>query len=143
METGIYIIQNKINGHSYIGMSKDIPLRWKHHINESQNPNSKEYEKTLYRAFRKYGINNFSFGILEYCKEEELREKEIYWINYYNSYKNGYNETSGGKNPLQTNCSHEIEMYDLKGNYIKNYPNLILIRILYLLIYIHMYSYIV
>lgn len=92
MESGIYIIRNKINNHFYIGMSKNIQLRWRHHINESQNINSKEYEKTLYRAFRKYGIENFSFEILEFCEEQFLREKEIYWINKLDAINQGYNE---------------------------------------------------
>lgn len=95
MESGIYIIINKINKHFYVGMSKNIQLRWRHHINESQNPNSKEYNKTLYRAFRKYGIENFSFEILELCKEELLREKEIYWINKLDAINKGYNEFNG------------------------------------------------
>lgn len=75
-------------------MSKNISLRWKHHINESRNPNSKEYEKYLYRAFRKYGVENFSFEILELCEESKLREKEIYWINKLDAVKKGYNETN-------------------------------------------------
>ena len=91
-QTGIYIIRNKINSHAYVGMSKDINIRWRHHINESQNPNSKEYEKTLYRAFRKYGIDNFSFEILELCEEDKLSEREIYWINKLDTLHNGYNE---------------------------------------------------
>lgn len=94
MESGIYIIKNKLNNHFYIGMSKNIQLRWRHHINESQNPNSKEYEKTLYRAFRKYGIENFSFEILELCEEEKLREREIYWINKLDAINKGYNEVN-------------------------------------------------
>lgn len=94
MNCGIYIIKNKINQHFYVGMSKDIMTRWKHHICESQNPKSKEYEKTLYRAFRKYGIENFSFEILEECKEEELRDKEIYWINKLDALNLGYNEVN-------------------------------------------------
>ena len=73
-------------------MSKNIPIRWKHHINESQNPKSKEYEKTLYRAFRKYGIDNFTFEVLEYCNENELNEKGIFWIQKLNAIEKGYNE---------------------------------------------------
>ena len=102
MESGIYIIKNKINGHFYVGMSKNIQLRWRHHLNESQNPNSKEYEKTLYRAFRKYGINNFSFEILELCDESLLREKEIEWINKLDAINSGYNEKNSFQPELKT-----------------------------------------
>lgn len=94
--TGIYKITNKINGNSYIGLSVNIEQRWQQHKNRYKNINDKEYNKTLYRAFRKYGIENFTFEIIEQCQEHELKEKEIYWIAYYNTYAKGYNETIGG-----------------------------------------------
>lgn len=93
---GIYKITNKINKKSYIGLSIDIEERWRAHINNSSNQNSKEYEKTLYRAFRKHGIENFLFEILEE-REDFLEEREKFWIEKYDSYKNGYNETLGGE----------------------------------------------
>lgn len=102
MESGIYIIKNKINGHFYVGLSQDIQLRWKHHINESKNPNSKEYDKALYRAFRKYGIENFSFEILELCDKENLAEREIYWINKLDAINKGYNEKNSFQPELKT-----------------------------------------
>lgn len=90
---GIYKITNKINGKTYIGQSIDISRRWNAHrnsINSLQEPN------TLQAAFIKYGIENFDFEILEECLPRELNEKEIYYIQIYNSYKLGYNETTGG-----------------------------------------------
>lgn len=96
MSTGIYKITNKINGNAYIGLSINIEKRWKAHIERSSDMSNKEYDKVLYKAFRKYGIDNFEFEILEECKLEELKEKEIYWINYYNTFKHGYNATPGG-----------------------------------------------
>ena len=90
--TGIYKITNKINQHFYIGMSVDIKKRWNDHKLKSLRKNDKEYEKPLYRAFRKYGFDNFNFEILEVCKEEELSEREIYWINKTNALnENNYN----------------------------------------------------
>lgn len=50
----------------------------------------------LYRAFKKYGLQNFEFKIIEECKKEKLNEREIYWIAYFNSFHNGYNLTPGG-----------------------------------------------
>jgi group I intron endonuclease len=47
---------------------------------------------------RKYGLENFSFDILEECEIEELNEKEIYYIDYFNSHLEGYNQTLGGSN---------------------------------------------
>ena len=99
---GIYKITNTINQHSYVGLSKNISTRWRHHVNESQNLKSKEYQKTLYRAFRKYGIENFSFEIIEYCSEDKLAEREIYWINKLDTVENGYNELNSWQPELKT-----------------------------------------
>ena len=101
MSCGIYCIENLINGHKYIGQSICIENRWIEHKNGAFNSNCKEYNKILYKAFRKYGIENFSLTILEECEEskEILKEREIYWINYYNTYfGEGYNATLGGDN---------------------------------------------
>jgi hypothetical protein len=53
----------------------------------------------LYNAMRQYGKDNFLFEIIELCDNDNniLNEREIYWINYYNSYETGYNETRGGE----------------------------------------------
>lgn len=95
---GIYKIENKINKHIYIGQSINILKRWTEHTKDSKKyPNL-----TLYKAFNKYGIKNFLFSIIEECPKEKLDEREIYWIKYYDSYKNGYNMTPGGKYSSET-----------------------------------------
>jgi group I intron endonuclease len=97
MTAGIYKIENNINHKIYIGCSKNIENRWYHHQNEAFNSAQVQYNYTIHRAFRKYGIKNFTFVILEEIEDERTRfEREKYWILYYDSYKNGYNETEGG-----------------------------------------------
>lgn len=89
---GIYKITNNLNGKSYIGQSVDIKRRWNEHkrnIGSNKNP--------MYLDFEKYGLDNFSFEILEECEITKLDEREIYWISNYNTYKQGYNLTTGGK----------------------------------------------
>lgn len=85
MACGIYKITNQINGKNYIGQSVDIKTRWRKH-----KESKKDYP--LYRAFRKYGIDNFTFEILEECPILELNAKEQYYIEKYNAIKNGYNQ---------------------------------------------------
>ena len=89
---GIYKIENLINGKIYIGQSTNISQRWKAHRNRPFNENSESYDCPLYRAIRKYGIENFSFVVLEETTKEELNEKEKNWIASYNSNnpENGY-----------------------------------------------------
>lgn len=91
MSIGIYKIENLINGNKYIGQSQNINQRWRSHRAYAETKDT-----PLYKAIRKYGIENFSFEILEECKIEELNDKEVYWINFYDSYRNGYNQTIGG-----------------------------------------------
>jgi group I intron endonuclease len=99
---GIYKITNLINNNIYIGQSNNLELRWKKHqwTAFSNTPSNKEWDKPLYQAMRKHGINNFSFEILEECPIEILDEREIYYISKYNglAYHN-YNITSGGHRP--------------------------------------------
>ena len=54
----------------------------------------------MYRAIKKYGIENFDFEVIEECSKEQLNDKEIYWISYYDSCNldKGYNLTKGGDN---------------------------------------------
>ena len=102
MACGIYLITNKVNGHMYIGLSKNIENRIKEHFSHGLNGKRKDdMNKPLYKAFKKYGLDNFTWKILEECPEDKLKECEIYWIKYYNTYENRehYNETPGGDLP--------------------------------------------
>ena len=102
MTCGIYQIINKVNGHMYIGLSKNIEKRIKDHYSHGLNGQRKDdMNKPLYQAFKKYGFDNFEWNILEECEEHLLKEREIYWIKYYNTYedKKHYNITPGGDLP--------------------------------------------
>ena len=92
---GIYKITNQINGKVYIGQSIDIKKRWQQHKQEATR---ERYQTKLYNAIRKYGIENFTFEVIEECTSLELNERETYWIEYYQSYIStiGYNMNTGG-----------------------------------------------
>lgn len=124
MSIGIYKIENLINHKCYIGQSINIENRWKQHMapNGYANPFSKVYNYPLYKDFRKYGIENFSFKIVELCEENLLDEKEKIWIKRYNSYFNGYNQTLGGSGNKKE--LSKIYQYDMFGNYLKEFTNI-------------------
>lgn len=67
---GIYKITNKVNGKFYIGSSNNLNKRWQQHISELNN--QKHYNPYLQKSFNKYGIDKFSFDILEIIECEEL-----------------------------------------------------------------------
>ena len=91
----IYKITNKINDKVYIGKTLDtVEKRWKEHCRDSQKKNIKN--RPLYSAMNKYGLNNFIIEEIEQCNEEALNEREQYWIEYFGSFKYGYNATLGG-----------------------------------------------
>ena len=89
----IYQITNDINGKIYIGKTEfSIEKRWKEHCEDAYR---REKEKRpLYAAMRKYGINHFHIDLIEETDSPE--EREIYWIEQKQSFKNGYNATMGG-----------------------------------------------
>ena len=109
---GIYKITNQLNNHSYIGLSTKVEERWKYH--QSPYNQQRESYKSLYKAFEKYGIKNFTFEILEECSIQELGEKEKYYIAKYDTYKNGYNMTTGGENNVgSAHPNHKLTDEDI------------------------------
>lgn len=113
---GIYKITNKINKKSYIGQSIDITTRWRRHKNYPIE-NSKY---PLYKAFQKYGIENFDFEIIEECPIADLDKKEIFYIQKFNAFYNGYNQTQGGSGTrgfeIKISLNDLYEIYDLLQN---------------------------
>lgn len=92
--SGIYAIKNLINNKLYIGQSSNINVRWTHHKIDLNN--NIHHNKHLQNAWNKYHEENFDFYVIEECVESKLDEREKYWINYYNTYYDGYNLDKGG-----------------------------------------------
>lgn len=112
---GIYKITNKITGECYIGQSENIKKRWNGHKAASRNPKDHNYNLRLYKDMRLYGIDNFEFSVIEECSAEDLLNKEIYWISFYDSYINGYNMTMGGRSGVPQKLPHSklLEIIEL------------------------------
>ena len=91
MESGIYAIQNNINGKLYIGQSNNISYRWYCEKHGAVN-------RILKDDFAKYGLENFNFYIIELCPVELLSEREIFYISLYHTTNKdfGYNISAGG-----------------------------------------------
>ena len=95
----IYVYTNKINGHQYVGQTNNLQKRYNGHKSDSQNPNSHSYNLPLHAAMRKYGIENFTFEVIEeVATEEEANQRERYWIEKKKTHisEGGYNITFGG-----------------------------------------------
>lgn len=120
----IYIIQNTVNNKAYIGQTATNPeRRLKEHFAESKCSTVKGYDSLLNRAIRKYGEDAFICKVLEEnIPYNELDSREVYWIQYYDSYHNGYNSTKGGKKKgfaYSYDYSKIVERYKENGYNIK------------------------
>lgn len=121
MSCGIYKITNQINGKVYIGQSVNIENRWHEHQLAACHKNFYGHVRTrLYPAMKKYGLENFSFSIIEECNADDLDEKEEYWIKKYSSTdpNKGYNLLSGGKQGHQFKQEIFQQLWD-EGKTIK------------------------
>jgi len=99
MSCGIYKWTSP-KGKSYIGQSVNLEKRYYDFFHREiySNPYKKKGLTKIDRARKKYpDFEQWTYEILEYCNPNELNDKEQYYINLYNTFKNGYNETIGGK----------------------------------------------
>lgn len=118
---GIYKITNP-EGKSYIGLSREIEVRWKSYKNMQFQSNN-----LLKESFKKYGYDNHNFEILEeiqliadtYGKNTAiLRKQERYWIDKLDTFHNGLNQNGGG-----SGCgSHTPESKQKISESLKNKP---------------------
>ena len=87
---GIYRITNLKTNESYIGKSTNIKNRFKQHVRTAVGLDGVARTK-IHSAMKEYGIDNFSFEVLEKCTKENYSEREKYWINFYETNVYGYN----------------------------------------------------
>lgn len=117
----IYAIKRKTDSKIvYIGQTtKTLNDRKQRHYRAA-----KTQDTILCRAFKKHGIDNFDFSILEnsITSREELNNREKYWIKFYGTYppsSGAYNMTDGGN---FTEFSDEYKL-KLRTAQLKRYEN--------------------
>ena len=124
MKNVIYAYKKKSsNKIVYVGQTNNLDYRHKQHIKyDPYNPNNKEYNYPLSRGIRKYGEHEYELIILEDdLTLEQLNDREIYWINYYDTYFNGYNQSTGGANPVKP--VFDDNLINLVIEMLKDYDN--------------------
>jgi len=86
---GVYMIENVITNQKYIGSSLNVRRRFRMH-HKMLRANS-HFNSNLQDSWNKNGIKNFEFALIENCKEEFLKEREQYYIDFYQVCKLGFN----------------------------------------------------
>lgn len=124
----IYIIENKENGKKYVGKTtlSDPYQRWRQH---KYNTKSDYNPMVITDAMCKHGIDNFTFYVIETCNEDVINERETYWIEKFDTYRNGYNSTLGGEgikrdlDLLYHPFEKPVSCYTLEGKHLKDYKS--------------------
>lgn len=103
-----------MNGKKYVGQTiKGVRKRFLEHLNYAKNTENPQH-MPLASAIRKYGEENFEYSLIEEVSEEDLDEREAYWISFYDTFsENGYNATSGGRRGIKNLEIDEEEMINL------------------------------
>jgi len=108
----IYKITCLVNQKVYIGQtSEPIKKRFARHMGYQKD----EKDTKFYRAVRKYGKENFVIEVIDYAEtQDELDQKELFYINSYDSVNKGYNsKASIGKCGGDT-LSHHQNISEIK-----------------------------
>lgn len=109
----IYKITNIQNNKVYIGQTiRPVEQRFHRHINDALN---NILDTHFARAIRKYGKENFIIETIDTANsQEELNQKEQYWIRFYDTVNKGYNETDAiskcGGNTYQSKTKEEMSV---------------------------------
>ena len=87
--TGIYKITNIQNNMCYVGQAANISERWRQHIKRGVGAETATRNK-LYPAMQEFGVENFTFEMIEECDRTKLDSREDYWQDYFKAKEFGY-----------------------------------------------------
>ena len=92
--SGIYKITCIKTGEIYIGRSTDIKSRWQQHCKSAFNCGTIAHS-LLHTKMKQYGIEQFTFELIEQVPKDQLSEREKFYINFYQTKETGLNERNG------------------------------------------------
>lgn len=95
----------------YIGQtSNEEYRRYKHEKYDPYHDNIPEYNYPLSRGIRKYGLEYYEYFVIEKDIQDDVIaiEREAFWIDFYNTYNQGFNQTPGGKAPKYIKFDREV-----------------------------------
>lgn len=89
LNSGVYIIFNKVNCKTYVGSATNFSKRWAVHRHGLKR--GKHENIILQRAWAKYGAEAFEFIVIERVELDKLLEREQYWMDTLQVCEHGYN----------------------------------------------------
>ena len=94
--SGVYKITRLKSGEIYIGQTTSVDKRWQEHVKSALGVGTLASSQ-LHRVMRSDGPENFTFELLEEVPKDKLRERESYYIDFYDSKTYGLNSVTGDK----------------------------------------------
>ena len=108
----IYRFINNINGKCYVGSSINLGTRLTTYFSrKGMYSRLKAKRSFIYDALLKYGYDDFTLEILEYCNIDILIEREQYYINHFKSEYNILKATNS-----RLGIKHSLEIRILMSN---------------------------
>ena len=94
--SGVYKITRLKTNEIYIGQTTSVDKRWQEHVKSALGVGTLASSQ-LHRAMAADGCENFTFELLEEVPKDKLRERESYYIDFYDSKTYGLNSVTGDK----------------------------------------------
>lgn len=119
----IYLITNIINTKIYIGQSLHPIKRWQQHKLQA---NQQGLSYHLYNSMNKYGIDNFSFKVIDFAFTQSQADCiEFNLIEFYNTRNPqiGYNKKTGGQGKHSVGHPWTDEQKNIHSDFMLNNPN--------------------
>lgn len=118
----IYVYENKINGHKYVGQTNNFERRVREHRSCAFNPNASSYNDLIHKKIREYGEDNFDIKVIEKIYQDDIdfvNKQEQYWIEKFESFRGtgkGYNSDFGGSNRGFSSILSKDELEQIKND---------------------------